>query len=278
MDNYQIFISYRRDGGEDLAGRLADRLTILGYKVFYDVESMRSGTFNTQILDAIAQCNDFLLILPPYGLDRCVNSDDWVRQELAFALEQGKNIIPVMMRGFEFPKVLPSNIDKIRYMEGVTASNEYFDAVIEKIKRLLVSFLRLTDVKKDKNCSDTEINDNLGTSKDKFNNLLQELHSITTYFRNVTRSADVVQINKYTIEMQNLVQEVYYIYERTKYSNPEVSQSASWIVATFNKFVTWYSKFINSSDRTSNEAQEYARKAQEWFSNFIDNIVQTLES
>lgn len=136
---YQIFISYRRDGGDALAGRLADRFTALGYKVFYDVESMRSGAFNTQILDALAQCNDVLLVLPPNALDRCVNPDDWVRQELAFALQHDKNIIPIMMRGFEFPEKLPADIDRIRYMEGVSASSEYFDACIKRLEQLLVT-------------------------------------------------------------------------------------------------------------------------------------------
>lgn len=139
MKNYQIFISYRREGGDSLACHLADRLTALGYKVFFDVESMRSGPFNTQILDAVSACDDVLIVLPPNGLDRCTNEDDWVRKELAFAIRNNKNIIPVMMRGFEFPASLPAEIDSIRYMEGVKASSEYFDAVIEKIKRLLVS-------------------------------------------------------------------------------------------------------------------------------------------
>lgn len=139
MEKYQIFISYRRDGGDALAGRLADRFNALGYKVFYDVESMRSGTFNTQILDAVAQCDDVLLVLPANALDRCVNADDWVRQELAFAIKHNKNIIPIMMRGFEFPASLPADIDKIRYMEGVTASSEYFDAVVQRIETLLIS-------------------------------------------------------------------------------------------------------------------------------------------
>ncbi len=147
MDNYQIFISYRRDGGDALAGRLADRFNALGYKVFYDVESMRSGTFNTQILDAIAQCSDVLLVLPPNALDRCINEDDWVRQELAFALKHNKNIIPIMMRGFDFPKTLPAEIDKIRYMEGVTASSEYFDAVVDRIEKLLKSRRTLSGAK-----------------------------------------------------------------------------------------------------------------------------------
>lgn len=139
MDNYQIFISYRRDGGDAMAGRLADRFTALGYKVFYDVDSMRAGTFNEQILDAIGQCNDFLIVLPPNALDRCVNADDWVRKELSFALEHKKNIIPIMMRGFEFPATLPEDIDNVRNMEGVLATSEYFDAVVQRIESLLLS-------------------------------------------------------------------------------------------------------------------------------------------
>lgn len=139
MESYQIFISYRRNGGEYLAGRLADRFKALGYKVFYDVESMCSGTFNTQILNAIAECNDVLLVLPPNALDRCVNEDDWVRQELAFALKHNKNIIPVMMKDFSFPEILPADIEAVKYIEGITASIEYFDAVIERIEKFLIS-------------------------------------------------------------------------------------------------------------------------------------------
>lgn len=139
MDNYQIFISYRRDGGEGLAGRIADRLSSQGYCVFYDVESMRSGTFNTQIFEAIDKCQDVLLILPPNALDRCANADDWVRQEILYSISHNKNIIPVMMRNFTFPDVLPPELAAIRYMEGVAASSEYFDAVMQKIISMLKS-------------------------------------------------------------------------------------------------------------------------------------------
>lgn len=139
MENYQIFISYRRDGGEGLAGRIADRLSSQGYCVFYDVESMRSGTFNTQLFEAIDKCQDVLLILPPNALDRCANPDDWVRQEILYSISHNKNIIPVMMRNFTFPNVLPPELSAIRYMEGVVASNEYFDAVMQKIVSMLIS-------------------------------------------------------------------------------------------------------------------------------------------
>lgn len=139
MTRYQVFISYRRDGGEDLAGRISDKLTGLGYQVFYDVESMRSGTFNTQIYEAIEGCEDVLLVLPPHGLDRCKDPDDWVRLEIEHSIRCNKNVIPIMMRGFDFPAELPPSIDVIRTFEGVKAVPEYFNAFIQRIETLLKS-------------------------------------------------------------------------------------------------------------------------------------------
>ena len=137
MTNYQIFISYRRERGADLAGRISDTLKGMGYSVFFDVESMHSGTFNTQIFEAIDICEDVLLILPPNALDRCVEENDWVRTEIAYAIKKQKNIIPVMMNGFTFPSTLPEDIDNVRNYEGVSVYNEYFDAMVGKIQKLL---------------------------------------------------------------------------------------------------------------------------------------------
>ena len=137
MENYQIFISYRRDGGDALAGRIADQLRNLGYKVFFDVETMRSGSFNKQIFNAIDTCTDVLVILPPHALNRCRKKEDWVRQEVAYALKQKKNVIPIMMRGFRFPIFLPNDIASLKYMQGIAASSEYFDAAIQKLEQLL---------------------------------------------------------------------------------------------------------------------------------------------
>ena len=79
---YDIFISYRRDGGESTAKILRDKLSELGYQVFFDVESLRSGDFNTRLYTVIEECQDFLLVLSPGALDRCRNEDDWVRLEI----------------------------------------------------------------------------------------------------------------------------------------------------------------------------------------------------
>ena len=141
MNNYQMFISYRREGGGELAGRLADRFNTLGYRVFYDINSMHYGTFDTQIMNAIATCSIVLIVLSPNALDRCVNPNDWVRQELAFALKHSKKIIPILMNGFKFPETLPPDIDIVRHMAGITHSCEYFESVIEKILKFSKSVL-----------------------------------------------------------------------------------------------------------------------------------------
>lgn len=139
MDNCQIFISYRRAGGEHLAGRIADRLKSLGYGVFLDVVSMKAGKFNEQIYRAIEACNDVLVILSENALDRCTNEEDFVRKEVEYALSLKKNVIPVMTPGFVFPDTLPEKMAELKFCEGVFTDTHYFHAVIDRIEELIIS-------------------------------------------------------------------------------------------------------------------------------------------
>ena len=131
---YDVFISYRRDGGEFLALHMQQLLTERGYTSFYDIHTMQPGRFDEQIYTEIEQCNDVILILPPHAMDRCVNADDWLRAEILHALKHKKNIIPVMMKGFEdFPEDLPKEIDVVRYLQGVKIEADTFDSTMDKI-------------------------------------------------------------------------------------------------------------------------------------------------
>lgn len=139
VKKHDIFISYRRDGGEFTAKMLRDRLTELGYRVFFDVETLRSGNFNTMLYEAIDQCDDFLLILSPEALDRCVHPDDWVRREIEYALMKGKNVVPVLLRGFVFPEELPETLQELPYRNGLEANTQFFDAFMETLRKFLKS-------------------------------------------------------------------------------------------------------------------------------------------
>ena len=48
-------------------------------------------------------------------------------------------MIPVMLRGFSFPQVLPESIDALRYKNGVESNYQFFDAFIEKLRLFLKS-------------------------------------------------------------------------------------------------------------------------------------------
>lgn len=139
MDKYDIFISYRREGGADTARILCERLTEMGYKVFFDVEELRSGDFNLSLYEVIENCDDFLLVLSKDALDRCDQENDWLRNEVSFALQQNKNIIPVFLRGFSFASELPTDMEALRYKNGMEASIEFFDAFIAKLQDFLHS-------------------------------------------------------------------------------------------------------------------------------------------
>lgn len=118
--NYDVFISYRRDGGDSFAMILKNELKERGLRVFHDVESLRSGDFNKQLYKEIEESRKVVLVLPPNALDRCINNpQDWVRLEIEHALMCGKDIIPIMMRGFVFPENLPAPLDRIPTFQGL---------------------------------------------------------------------------------------------------------------------------------------------------------------
>lgn len=138
--NFDIFISYRRNGGFEVAKQLFVLLKFDGYKVSFDIDTLRNGDFDSQLLNRIDECKDFILILNPGALDRAVDpnsekSNDWVREELSYALSKDKNVIPIMLPGFtEFPKNLPPDIKKVERKNGPSYSIEYFDEFYSRLK------------------------------------------------------------------------------------------------------------------------------------------------
>ena len=135
----QVFISYRRKGGVETAKLICETLKGKGYNVFFDFDSLRGGYFDDRIFEAIGGCNDFILVLSENALDRCVNEDDWVRQEIMYALKTGKNIVPVMLQGFDFPDVLPKEIENVKRHNGVLFVMNYYESVMESIIKRLTS-------------------------------------------------------------------------------------------------------------------------------------------
>lgn len=141
-NNYDVFISYRRQGGFEVAKHIKDLLERDGYTVSFDIDNLRNGDFNRQLMERIANCKDFILILDAHVFDRDADNndkeerkEDWLISEIAQALKAKKNIIPVMLDGFDkFPAILPDDIKEVRYKNGPKYDREYFDAFYERLK------------------------------------------------------------------------------------------------------------------------------------------------
>ncbi len=96
---YDIFISYRRDGGEDKARLVNKKLKEMGYKVFFDHDAALRGQFETIIKSAIEISKVVVLVLSKECFHRCVYKEDFVRKELEYALKCGHSIIPILPKG-----------------------------------------------------------------------------------------------------------------------------------------------------------------------------------
>lgn len=92
---YDIFISYRREGGAQYARTLQLMLEKKKYRVFLDYDELVDGRFSPKIMAAIEEAPVYIILLSKGALARCANEGDWVRREIELALAAGKHIIPV---------------------------------------------------------------------------------------------------------------------------------------------------------------------------------------
>jgi hypothetical protein len=143
---FEVFISYRRKGGYDTAKLIYDRLRMDGYSVSFDIDTLVNGNFDTELEQRVTDCKDFLLVLSPGIFDRFLKTDpdydpenDWVRREIACAIKTKKNIVPLAMEGFVFPKTLPDDVKEVNQKNAIDLYQKYFEAAYAKMKSFLVS-------------------------------------------------------------------------------------------------------------------------------------------
>ncbi|XP_076364418.1 NAD(+) hydrolase SARM1-like isoform X2 [Tachypleus tridentatus] len=136
-----VFISYRRSNGSQLASLLKVHLQLRGFSVFIDVERLEAGKFDNNLLNSIRQAKHFLLVLTPNALDRCmgdVDCKDWVHREVVEALHSQCNIIPIL-DNFQWPEpeTLPEDMRAVCYFNGVRWIHDYQDACVDKLERFM---------------------------------------------------------------------------------------------------------------------------------------------
>ena len=138
---YDVFISYRREGGGPTARLLRTELERRGYRVFIDVEDLPQGHYDEALLMHIESARGFLIVLSPGALERCSSEKDWIRVEIAHAIKTKRKVVPLLMPHFEFPPLenLPVEIQSLPRHQSVVYSNEHFASTLEKTTKLLGS-------------------------------------------------------------------------------------------------------------------------------------------
>ena len=155
---FDVFISYRRSDGKEIAGALYDYLTEAGLEVFFDKDAIRTGDyFDTQIESAIRKAPNYILIgsgdvFRFRDADEANGQRDWVREEIRLALEaydadrDGRTISVLVPPGTEVPEInmLPedvraiANVQRIETPAGAPAESLFPDVLkcVTKVTRL----------------------------------------------------------------------------------------------------------------------------------------------
>ncbi len=145
-----VFISYRRDDSSGYAGRLFDILSVhLGRENTYmDLDTIRGGdNFATVIEEKISQCDVLLAVIGERwltstgenGRRRLDMANDFVRLEIAKALERGVRVIPVLVGGATMPHQddLPDDLRPLSVHQAMDLRDAHFHADVDQLVDLL---------------------------------------------------------------------------------------------------------------------------------------------
>jgi Flp pilus assembly protein TadD len=133
-----VFLSYRRTN-IPWALAIFQNLTQQGYDVFIDYTGIASGDFEGTILGNITARAHFLVLLTPSALERCDDPADWLRREIETALDTHRNIIPLMLEGFDFgtPKIatqLTGKLATLKHYQGLSIPPECFMEAMARLR------------------------------------------------------------------------------------------------------------------------------------------------
>jgi formylglycine-generating enzyme required for sulfatase activity len=142
----KVFISYRRDDAGHAAGRVHDRLEreFGADLLFMDVDAIPLGVNFTKVLrDEVAKCDVLLALIGPNWLDvrdgkgnrRLDNPADFLRIEIATALQRDIRVIPILLDGARMPKAgqLPKNLEELSVRHGIEVRHASFRSDMDNL-------------------------------------------------------------------------------------------------------------------------------------------------
>jgi hypothetical protein len=149
----KVFISYRRSDSAAYAGRVWDRLERdLGRDfLFMDVDAIPLGAnFPTVLHEEVAKCSVLLAVIGPnwllvdeHGNRRLDDPNDWMRVEIAAALQRNIPVIPILLDGAKIPRAdqLPEDLKELASRQGMHILHASFHDDMNRLVRELKGHL-----------------------------------------------------------------------------------------------------------------------------------------
>lgn len=145
-----IFLSYRREDSAGWTGRLSEHLKErFGPDfIFMDIDTIEPGADFTEALQkAVSACDVLLAIIgpdwatatDPSGKPRLDDPNDWVRVEIAAALNRKIRVIPVLVGGASVPTqdLLPDELDALAQRQAHELTDKRWNYDVEQLVHAL---------------------------------------------------------------------------------------------------------------------------------------------
>jgi hypothetical protein len=123
------FFSYSRINKE-FATKLAKGLRSAGYPIWFDLFDIPTGArWDDEVEKALHECSIFMIILTPASI-----ASENVKDEIGYAIDHGKRILPILMEQCEVPL-------RLRRFQYVDFTAKSFEEGFESAKELLASLI-----------------------------------------------------------------------------------------------------------------------------------------
>ncbi len=130
----RAFISYSRTN-KDFAVKLTRGLRSAGYPVWFDQFDIPTGSrWDDEVEKALRECSIFMIILTPASI-----SSENVKDEIGYAIDHGKRILPVLLESCDVPL-------RLRRFQYVDFTSKSFEEGFESAKGLLGDLVDETSV------------------------------------------------------------------------------------------------------------------------------------
>lgn len=140
----RVFINYARADTLELARKMSSALKAQGYDVFYDMDIWdKDANLQIDIQSEVSRSDIVVSLQSPNTF-----ASEWWMKELAWALEMGKLVVPVLVDGYTMPLLdnLPKQISQLAYLSAVTFRSQQFErdfqylaAQLQKVKSQPIS-------------------------------------------------------------------------------------------------------------------------------------------